>query len=93
MYAPAILPRTVESSRAVKLEAELAEKAAAQEELEKQLAAAKHAAQEAGAEAASALNLQAQVKSLESQIAEVSQKKDAATKELATWRTGMRWTC
>jgi hypothetical protein len=71
-----------EHARAVKLEAELAEKAAVQEALEKQLADAKMAAQEVGAEAANAAALEAQVKALESQVADVSEKKDAATKEL-----------
>ncbi len=71
-----------EHARAVELEAELAERAAAQENLEKQLADAKMAAAEAGAEAASASALQEKVIALEMQVSEVSEKKDAATKEL-----------
>ena len=60
----------------------MAEKAAVQEKLEKQLADAKMAAEAVGIEAANATALQAKVKELESQVALVSEKKDAATKEL-----------
>ena len=71
-----------EHDRAVQLEAELAKKAASQEKLEKELEDARSAIKESGAEAATAAELKSRVQELETQVQEVSQKRDETTKEL-----------